>query len=171
MQASSWYPESRHKIRQTHVYTHASHWFLQILNKEKQAQEHNFHPSPTSPTSWAPYTLGIYSGRKTKRKKCFCTCQTSPIAPGTLSASCSPLPPRGPYHYSMNRKSFAKEWKWSQMNAYWDLWFYILISIKKFLKHLATDSIPHLNIINTYFPPYQGLIHFLGFTYPLAEHS
>lgn len=171
MQASSWYPESRHKIRQTHVYTHASHWFLQILNKEKQAQEHNFHPSPTSPTSWAPYTLGIYSGRKTKRKKCFCTRQTSPIAPGTLSASCSPLPPRGPYHYSMNRKSFAKEWKWSQMNAYWDLWFYILISIKKFLKHLATDSIPHLNIINTYFPPYQGLIHFLGFTYPLAEHS
>lgn len=118
-----------------------------------------------------PILSGSTVGEKQKGKKCFCTRQTSPIAPGTLSASCSPLPPRGPYYYIMNRKSFAKEWKWSQMNAYWDLWFYILISIKKFLKPLARDSISHLNIINTYFPPYQGLVHFLGFTYPLAEHS
>lgn len=65
----------------TCIYTHASHWFLQILNKEKQAQEHNFHPSPTSPTSWAPYTLGIYSGRKTKRKKMFLHAPNQPHCP------------------------------------------------------------------------------------------
>lgn len=167
MQASPRYWDSRHKIPHTLcmcIYT----YFTLIpadSDKEKQAPKHNFHPSPTSST------ISLYSRDlqwEEKKKETFLNAPNQPLCPQTLlSASCSLLPPRGSHYYSMKRKGFAQEWKWSQKNVYWGLWFYILMSKKASPKHLARDSIPHLRTINVYFPQYQGLVHFLGSTYPL----